>query len=831
MIDSNEASKVDQDFPGLPPIEHLVTDSRRINFPKTSVFFALPGVRRDGHDFIQECFNKGVRHFVINRRVEETLYPGARFLLVRDVQRAMQTLVSAHRAKFDIPVIGITGSNGKTTVKEWLYQLLSPDFNIVRSPRSYNSQIGVPLSVWLMNERHTLGIFEAGISSIREMPNLAGVIQPNIGVLTNIGEAHKEGFIDNKQKLLEKLQLFPICKKLVYCKDAIAEYLDLETSGHTMFQQNLILFSWSRNTFATVRVLHEDIGHEDTVVTFEYRQEVHAVTVPFTDVASLNNAITCICVMLLLEVPIEDVQERVPLLMPLEMRLQLKKGANNCYVLNDSYSMDLSSLGIALDYLQQQSGNGPTTVILSDIPESGFEEKEELYQTVAYELETRNIQKLIGIGEEISHHRHLFYGFVPHSAFFLSTDDFLDHYLGPQATPKPFNNEYILLKGARIFAFERIAHWLEKTTHETVMEIDLTAVQHNLNQFKQSLKPKTKIMAMVKAFSYGSGSIEVARLLQYHKVDYLAVAYIDEGIELRAAGISLPILVMNIDHTGYPSLLEYNLEPEIYSANLYHDLHEYLLGQGIVKFPVHIKVNTGMNRLGFEPEEIPLLGELLVKYNTMTVQSLFSHLVGSDDPTLDNFTIKQAQLFSETSIKLWEKLKYPFIRHLANTTAINRHPSLHFDMVRVGIGLYGIGGRSINGEKKLRPAASLKTTISQIRNVPQDSTVGYGRKGKLERDSWIATIRIGYADGFGRVFSNGKGKVLIHGRLAPVVGNVCMDMTMVDITDIDDVMEGDQVEIFGKELAIEEVAKWAGTIPYEILTGIGHRVNRVYVEE
>ena len=812
-----------------PTIEHLVVDSRKIIFPKSTLFFALRGPRRDGHEFIKEAYEKGVRHFVISRRIDTYTYPDADFFLVYNALKALQILAAIHRAGFNYPVIGITGSNGKTIVKEWLYQLLNQDYNIVRSPRSYNSQIGVPLSVWQMTEEHTLAIFEAGISTSREMPALAGIIQPTIGILTSIGEAHNGGFVDIKQKILEKMQLFSICKHLIYCRESIDDHLDIEEIKSNLFQQNIELFSWSRETNATLKVLAEMKSNDSTQVFFTYKSTNYSILIPFSDKASLDNAITCICTLFLLEIPFETIQERISQLQPLEMRLQLKKGINNCHVLNDSYSNDLSSLSISLDYLQQQAGNNPTTVIISDIPQSGLHE-EVLYHLVANELEQRNINRLIGIGKSITEHQAVFDESVPEKSFYLTTDEFLNDFTGKSLSERKFHNEYILLKGARIFSFERINNWLEQKVHQTVMEINLTAMVHNLKEYQEKLLPSTKLMAMVKAFSYGSGSVEVARLLQFYKVDYLAVAYTDEGVELRLGGITLPIMVMNVDEAGFDALIEHNLEPEIYSFSIYHSFHEYLLKQGISGFPVHIKLNTGMNRLGFDPEEVESLGKQISKHNTMLVKSVFSHLVGSESAEFDDFTQHQASLFETAVDSLQTHLSYSFIKHIANSSGIFRHPNLQYDMVRLGIGLYGVDSANSN-EINLIPVATLKSTIAQIRKVKGGETVSYNRRGVLKRDSIIATIRIGYADGFSRRLGNSVGSLFINGQLAPVAGTVCMDMLMIDITDIPNVKEGDSVEIFGNNLPIQQVAKWSETIPYEVMTGISQRVKRVYVEE
>lgn len=797
-------------------IEHLLIDSRKIVFPKSSLFFALEGPRRNGHQFINEVYEQGVRNFIVNKTFDQGPFPEANFLKVDNTLNALQALTAWHRRQFKIPVIGITGSNGKTIVKEWLYQLLQEDNTIVRSPRSYNSQVGVPLSVWQINVQHTLGIFEAGVSTTGEMLQLEQVIQPTIGILTTIGEAHNEGFKNINEKIEEKLQLFAHCRQLVYCKENLPE--------DWFIRQDIQLFSWSRKQEATLFIKEEIKSATQTTLTVVYQNQDYSFVVPFTDIASVNNAITCYCVLLMLNYDSAVIAKRLLHLQPVEMRMQLKIAVNNCHVLNDSYSNDVSSLSIALDYLKQQSGENSTTVILSDILQSGLNDQQ-LYEQVATELKQRNIHRLIGIGETISKHHFLLSQAVKQTAFYHSTESFLE-----QTTTHQFRDEYILLKGARIFAFERISQWLELKVHQTVLEINLSALAHNLKEYQKHLLPSTKLMAMVKAFSYGSGSTEVARILQFSKVDYLTVAYADEGVELRKAGISLPIMVMNADEASFNALVEYNLEPEIYSFNIYHSFHHYLQQQGITQFPVHIKINTGMNRLGFEPDETNELGLLLKQHHTMAVKAAFSHLVGSEAKEFDDFTHYQASLLNKACEALQQQLGYPFMKHIANSAAIFRFKDLQFDMVRLGIGLYGVD--SADGHQvSLETVATLKSTIAQIRTVKANDTVGYNRKGKLNRDSQIATIRIGYADGFSRRLGNRIGSIYVHGQLAPVVGSVCMDMMMVDITGIPGVKEGDSVEIFGKHLPVQQVAEWCGTIAYEIMTGISQRVKRIYVEE
>jgi alanine racemase len=805
-------------------VEYLLIDSRKIVFPATSLFFAISGPRRDGHQFIKEVYARGVRNFVVRKGFDQAAYHDASFLQVENVLQALQQLAAYHRNRFSIPVIGITGSNGKTIVKEWLYQLLQQDHVIVRSPRSYNSQVGVPLSVWQLHERHTLGIFEAGISTTGEMEQLAAIIQPSSGVFTNLADPHSEGFENLRQKAMEKAMLFRNSRSLVFGRDGLQNQLDPDGADKNFFAATQDFFSWSRESEAALSVTTEQRTENSTLITAVYRGETITIKIPFTDRISIDNAITCWSVMLQMHYPALVISERMLLLEPVDMRMQLKKASNNCYLLNDSYSNDLSSLDLAIEHLQQQAGKHRTTLILSDILQSGQYE-EALYRDIAAQLTVRGIHRFIGIGPAITRCKELFHttAVLDQIEIYPSTEVFLQ-----QANAHDFSNEYILLKGARVFAFERISAMLEQKVHQTVMEINLTAMVHNLKQYQQQLKPATGLMAMVKAFSYGSGSAEVARILQFHKVDYLAVAYADEGVELRKAGISLPIMVMNVDAAGFDSLVTYDLEPEIYSFPIYQAFHHYLDQQGIQQFPVHIKFNTGMNRLGFEVEEAAALAQLLHTQQTMAVKTVFSHLVASETADHDGFTETQVSRFNEACTSL--QLGYHFVRHIANTAAIFRYPQYQFDMVRLGIGLYGVD--SADGDAlSLQTVVTLRSTIAQLRPVKAGESVGYNRKGILQRDSLIATIRIGYADGFGRELGNGRGSVYVNGRLAPVVGNVCMDMTMIDVTGIPDVTEGMEVEIFGKHLPVRQVAKWAGTIAYEIMTGISQRVKRVYLEE
>ncbi|MEI9933830.1 MAG: bifunctional UDP-N-acetylmuramoyl-tripeptide:D-alanyl-D-alanine ligase/alanine racemase [Ferruginibacter sp.] len=803
-------------------IEHLLLDSRKVLFPSTSLFFAIDGPRRSGASFVKELYEKGISNFVVNTifsKEEINKYPAANFLIVYDVLHALHLLATHHREQFNIPVIGITGSNGKTIVKEWLYQLLNNDYNIVRSPKSYNSQIGVPLSVWQMNAQHTLGIFEAGISQPDEMEKLEKIIEPTIGIFTNIGEAHSEGFLNIKQKIEEKLKLFFHSKLLVYCKDYVE--LDIIITNHFTDNKHIELFSWSKQSTATLQLTAINKLTDKTLLVANFRQSTINCSIPFTDDASIENAINCWCLLLHFGMSNDVISDRMSALRPVEMRLELKEGINNCSIINDSYSADINSLAIALDFLEQQHQHPKRTLILSDILQTG-KNSEALYKEVASILAQKKINRFIGIGSVISLQQAAFKN-IEETIFFSSTDAFKQHFPSLH-----FFNETILLKGARVFEFEQISHLLEQQIHQTVLEINLDAITHNLKQYQRLLNPGVKLMAMVKAFSYGSGSYEIANLLQFHKVDYLAVAYADEGIELRKAGITLPTMVMNAEIATFDVLLQYNLEPEIYSFSILIAFREYLKRSGIINYPVHIKLDTGMHRLGFVQQDISALCDELKSDATFKIQSVFSHLAASDAASQDAFTKEQAASFLASCELLQKEIPYSFIRHIANTSAIHRHKDLQFDMVRLGIGLYGVDGDATM-QQQLKNVTTLKTTISQIKKIKAGESVGYSRKGVATKDSVIATVRIGYADGYPRLLSNGIGKMYVNGRLLPVIGNVCMDMTMLDVTDAD-VNEGDEVIVFGEALPVSDLAQWAQTIAYEILTGISQRVKRIYYD-
>jgi len=793
-------------------ISTLLTDSRRITNATEGLFFALSG-RRNGHEFIAEAYAAGVRNFVLTHQAEIKM-PEANFLLVEDVLAALQKLAAHHRNRFKLDVIGITGSNGKTIVKEWLYQLLAADKTIVRNPKSYNSQIGVPLSVWQISGKDELGIFEAGISTVNEMDKLEPIIRPTIGVMTHIGTAHDEGFTDRREKVIEKLKLFRHCRLLIHNYDQLIDYKKDIPLQHT--------FTWSRNfNQADLYVFAGTIISRNYYLRAIYKGKEIECLVPFMDEASVENAIVCWATMLAMDYSPVDADKRIEKLAPVSMRLELKNGINDCSVIDDSYNSDVQSLEIALNFLNQQNQHPVRTVILSDIYQSGLEQ-DVLYRQVADMMQTKNIDKFIGVGEALQKHEQYFD--LPKKYFYPDTSTLLLH-----LNELNFDNETILIKGSRSFEFERISLALTLKAHETIMEINLNALLNNLNFYRSKLKAGVKVMAMVKAFSYGSGTFEVANILQYNKVDYLAVAYIDEGVALRQAGITLPIMVLNPETSAFDKLIEFKLEPEIFSFNLLDEFVHYAQKHGLSNYPVHLKIDTGMHRLGFEEFDIDILCDLLEENRYIRVQSVFSHFVASDAEEHDEFTKKQIKRFETAFKKIEKTLGYKVIKHIANTSGITRWPHAQYDMVRLGIGLYGIDGAIADGNG-LQPIATLKTSVSQVRKVSANDTIGYNRNGKLPKNGKTATVRIGYADGYLRAFGNGVGKMLVRGKMAPTVGNVSMDMCTLNVTNID-VREGDEVIVFNEELKIEELAREIGTIPYEILTNVSQRVKRVYFYE
>lgn len=790
-------------------IDSISIDSRSLQNTSSTLYFALLGPNHDGHQYVAELLEQGVLNFVVSY-VPSNLQGKANFLVVENTLQALQTFATAYRSDFDFPVIGITGSNGKTIIKEWLNFLLSPDYNIIRSPKSYNSQVGVPLSVLGINEKHNLGIFEAGISTVNEMANLQRIIQPTIGILSNIGSAHDEGFHDAGEKIKEKLKLFSSVDVLIMNKNRTIE---------AFLNPKIKTFTWSsEDGKADVFVIAKE-SPDKTELKITYQKLCFTVTIPFSDQASIENALQCLMVLLYFRYDQDIIRQRMLLLYPVEMRLKVKNGSNNTTIIDDSYSSDFQSLKIALDFLESQKQFKKKTLILSDIFQSGLV-TEELYSKVSHLIVSNKINRVIAIGKTIAGYQKKF----PNCLAFESTEKFLEGF-----DTIPFENETILVKGARHFHFEEIVSLLEEKTHETVLEINLNAISHNLNFFKSKLNPDTKLMVMVKAFSYGNGGFEVAKLLSHHKVDYLGVAFADEGISLRLAGIDLPIMVLNPESTSFTAIIQHQLEPEIYSMKGLTSFLKLAEQKKLKNFPIHIKLDTGMHRLGFEEENLAELIAKLKDNKTVQVKSILSHLATSDEMKFIDFTLSQIKLFEKMSSTLMEELQINPIRHLLNTSGISNFHQAQYDMVRLGIGLYGVSNDD-DEQKLLENVGTLKSIISQIRSIDAGESVGYGRKFVADKPTKIATIPIGYADGISRHWGNGLGYVVIKNKKAPIVGSICMDMLMVDTTEIE-CKEGTEVIVFGESPSVSYMAKRLETIPYEIMTSISQRVKRVFYRE
>jgi len=790
-------------------IENISIDSRSQQNDENTLFFAISGPNHDGHTYIEELIEKGVKNFVVTK-IPDNVTGKADFLVVENTLDALQKFAAFYRGQFDFPVIGITGSNGKTIIKEWLNFLLSPDYNIIRSPKSYNSQVGVPLSILGINEKHNLGIFEAGISQTDEMEKLQKIIQPTIGILSNIGSAHDQGFSSVGEKIKEKLKLFISVNVLILNKNkTICAFVNPKTK----------LFSWcSDDKSADVFITKKNIGGL-TELQVTYREDTFPITIPFQDPASIENASLCMMVMLYFGYNHKVIQTRMSNLYPVEMRLKVKNGIYNCTIIDDSYSADFQSLKIALDFLENQKQHKKKTIILSDIFQSGLS-NDVLYSQVSQLIISNKISRVIAIGETISQFKNKFIN----CETFKNVAEFTNAFEN-----LIFENETILIKGARDFNFEKIVSILEEKTHETVLEINLNAIGHNLSFYKSKLNPRTKMMVMVKAFGYGNGGFEIAQLLEHHKVDYLGVAFADEGISLKNAGISVPIMVLNPETTSFAAIIQHNLEPEIYSIKGLKAFLKIAEQKKLKQFPIHIKIDTGMHRLGFEEENLSDLIKILKGNETVQIKSILSHMATSDDLKHDAFSKSQISLFEKLSSKLKTELNIKPIRHILNTSGITNYPEAQFDMIRLGIGLYGISN-DLEEQKELENVGTLKSIISQIRTIDVNESVGYGRRFIAEKPTKIATIPIGYADGIRRSWGNGIGYVNINGKLSKIVGSVCMDMLMVDITDID-CKEGNTVIIFGENPTVTYMAKQLNTIPYEILTSISQRVKRVFFRE
>lgn len=800
-------------------ISWLLTDSRSLCFPESTLFFALRSERNDGHKYIPELYNRGVRNFVVSSTPQNAAdYADANFLKVTDVLSALQRLAERHRDEFDIPVVGITGSNGKTMVKEWLYQLLSPSMTVTRSPRSYNSQIGVPLSVWLLNERTQVALLEAGISEVGEMDALQDIIQPTIGVLTSLGAPHQENFRSLEEKCMEKLMLFKNASFIAYNTDDAVVSRCVRRSS---FKASKI--GWSReNPSEALYIKNVSSGTDATTILYVYKGKEASYRLPFIDEASVECSFACAAIALHLGITAEQLDERMATLDPVAMRLEVKEGIHGCTLINDTYNSDINSLDIALDFMNRRPDqNGQRrTLILSDIYQSG-ETQQRLYEKVSELALNRGVQKFIGIGSVLKANASAIH--IPECHFFEDVQSFVD-----SDVFRSLHDELILVKGSRAFGFDYIAELLEQKVHETILEVNLNALVDNFNYYRSLMKPETKLVCMVKADAYGAGAVEVSKTLQDHRVDYLAVAVADEGVTLRKNGITCNIIIMNPEMTAFKTMFDYDLEPEVYSFRLMDALIRAAEKEGITNYPVHIKLDTGMHRLGFDPEkDIDEVIDRLKHQNAIIPRSVFSHFVGSDSDGFDDFSASQFEKFQRAADKLQAAFGHKILRHIANSAGIEHFPERQLDMCRLGIGLYGVNPRNNN---MINNVSTLKTTILQMRTVPADETVGYSRKGKLSQDSVIAAIPIGYADGLDRHLGNGRGYCMVNGCKAPYVGNICMDVAMIDVTGIN-CKEGDMVEIFGNNLPVTVLSDVLDTIPYEVLTSVSNRVKRIYLME
>lgn len=800
-------------------INVLLTDSRSLTYPDLSLFFAISTPTNDGHRYIRPLYEMGVRAFCATHIPDDMSYvDDAVFFIVPDVTKALQTIARHHRMQFTMPVIGITGSRGKTTVKEWLNQLLSPDYNIVRSPRSYNSQIGVPLSVWEINADTRLAIFEAGISQRGEMATLQSLIRPNIGIITNISSEHREGFSSKRQKCMEKVRLFKECECLIYCGDDPLISEAIESSAPAGIE-----LWWSMtDANAPLYITAIETGDEQTDIRYIYLGNESCLTIPFVTEAEIQNAIHSLAVMLYLNIDRDTIASRMAALTPVGTRLNVIEGVNDCMIIYDSYTSDLHSLAPAIDFMtRRRTSRRTTTLILSDVMHETMSAPH-LYQAVAELVKCKKIDRVIGIGEEFIRNSRYFdtaATFYPDTAAFLST-----------VSPGDFDSELILIKGAPSFHFDLIADMLEARQHETVLEVNLDSVVHNFNMFRAMIRPTTGIVCMVKASGYGAGSYELAKTLQSQGASYLAVAVLDEGVDLRRAGITMPIMVLNPKVVNYRTLFAYNLEPEIFSMDILNEIIREGEKYGITDYPVHIKLDTGMHRLGFLEDDLPEVIDILKRQKVIRPASVFSHLAAADAPDMDDYTMEQFALFDRCCDRLQSAFRHHIMRHILNSTGISRFPQHQHDLVRLGICLYGIPTMTDGSQDGLRQVSSLTTTIISIKEWPEGTTIGYNRRGVCRRHSRIATIPVGYADGINRHLGNGGMRVLINGVRCPSIGNVCMDACMIDVTDVKcDV--GDRVEIFGEHIPVAEIADTLDTIPYEVLTSVSSRVKRVYYRE
>lgn len=818
LVASDIATIVNGKLTGNPALQvtDIITDSRQLSFTEGMAFLAIRGIHHDGHIFVENLFRKGIRVFIVEKlpgNIE--FFSGAAFIVSENSIEALHLLASYKRKNFKSPVIAVTGSTGKTIVKEWLADVFGLTTSVIRSPKSYNSQIGVPLSVWKLDKKYKLGIFEAGISMPGEMEKLQKVINPDIGVITNIGDAHSENFKDNRTKAAEKLKLFKNVSLIIYCSDQELLKQLIENSS-TFKNKKIIDWSW-KNGNARIFVKKSSLKNGKTSINLVFNGITNSFEIPFSDRASVENAVTVAAVCLAMGTGADIIRQGLSKLVSVAMRMEMKSGINGCQLIEDYYNSDPGSLGMALEYLKLQKKR-KTTLILSDFVQSGRDEKD-LYGEVAGLIKKTGIDKFIGIGEALTRNRSLF---GTNARFYYSTGEFVRNFNGGD-----FKNEMILLKGARIYELEEIGKLLELQVHQTVLEINLDAISHNLNEFRRCLNPGTRIMAMVKAFAYGAGPSEIAGLLEYHRVSYLGVAIADEGVELRNAGVTLPVMVMNPEPAAFEIMIKYNLEPEIFSFSVFDKFIKVASKHGLIHYPVHIKIDSGMHRLGFMPEDVAELAIRIKTTECIKVISVFSHLAGSEDPSLDSFTHRQVGVFLKAASQIEDTIGYPFLRHILNSAGLVRFPQYQFDMVRPGIGIYGGG---IYDGMNLKTVGRFKTRIIQTKKIPANDPVGYNCADVSDNERIIAILPVGYADGLNRKLGNRKGSLFIKGVSVPIIGNICMDLCMADITGLN-AEPGDEAEIFGENITIFEMAGKCGTIPYEILTSIPGRVKRVFFRE
>lgn len=803
-----------------PLITSLLTDSRSMIDPEGTLFFAIPTSGNDGHKYIPELYRRGVRNFVVNH-IPESLSDkqDINWLIVDDTVKALQKTASRFPS-FKGEIIGITGSRGKTTLKEWIFQLMEPLSDISRSPRSYNSQIGVPLSMWEIAPDASMAIIEAGISHEGEMQNLADCIKPDTVIITNIGDAHSEGFSSYADKVTEKLILAnaPSVKKIIFCSD------NEEISGLLNHPgQDKELIDWStKNKEAKLFISANSTTDGEMRIDYTYNNESHSFDAPLSGDTDIENMANALVYMLSVNLSHEVIAKRFAVLHKIGTRLNVTEGVNGCSVILDFYTSDFSSLRPALDFMRRRKMPHQTsTLILSDLHHESASQSD-LYAEVADLIDKADIDRFIGVGKVLMEYAHLF---PKGSIFFADTDDLLN-----KLSPSDFSDEIILLKGSPEYNFSDIAEMLECRKHETVLEVNLDSIVSNYNYFRSKLPSSTGIICMVKASGYGAGSYEIAKTLQDCGAAYLAVAVIDEGIELRSRGITMPVMVMNPKTANYKSMFAYRLEPEIYTFPMLRDVISEARKNGIKSYPIHIKLDTGMHRMGFVEDELPELMDILVATDSVKAKTVFSHLATADCPDMDDYTELQLSRFRTYTDYMLERSSYPIRRHILNSPGILRYPQYHYDFARLGIGLYGANTLPPEMEKPLAVVSTLRTVIIAIREYEAGETIGYGRKGVLSRKSKIATLPIGYADGMNRHFGRGNISVLVNGKPAPTIGNICMDICMIDVTGIE-CKVGDSVEIFGSNMPLQRLADALDTIPYEILTSVSPRVKRLYYRE